>query len=122
MPYLLLQGFSDFLMLQFCKVFYTAVFSQYLNVHILILCISFRAYSAAAPLALVDGSSGLVVAGGYSGTQFLDSIEVFSEDGWLDIMFSLPVTVYQHCLVAIDDNTIILIGGIQAIHFLRMLI
>ena len=55
----------------------------------------------------------LVLAGGYTGSQYLDSVETYDVDGWYAGFQPIPTTVYQHCMVLIDNEAVLLIGGIQ---------
>ncbi len=71
----------------------------------------FRAYTAATAVG-----DQVYVAGGYTGTEFLDSVEVYTQGGggWDANYPPVPTTVYQHCMVQLDEENLILIGGIQA--------
>ena len=70
----------------------------------------FRAYTAAVAIG-----DQVMVAAGYTGAEFLDSFEVFtSGDVWDSIYPPVPTTAYQHCMVQLDEENLILIGGIQA--------
>ena len=80
-----------------------------MKLNILFLPILIRAYTAAVALP----SGGLILSGGYTGSNFLDSVEVFYTTGWEATFPSIPTTVYQHCMVSINDETLLVIGGIQ---------
>jgi hypothetical protein len=68
-------------------------------------------YSAAAP-QLKDGK--LIVTGGYvSYGSSLKSAEMLTEEGWDSNPPSLPVTIYDHCMVTVNSTTVMAIGGIQ---------
>ena len=70
----------------------------------------FRAYTAAVAIG-----DQVMVAAGYTGAEFLDSFEVFtSGDAWDSNYPPVPTTAYQHCMVQLDEENLILIGGIQA--------
>ena len=45
-----------------------------------------------------------------AGVTALNSCEKFENGNWNDIQ-SLPTTLYRHCMVAINTNTILAIGG-----------
>ena len=52
------------------------------------------------------------IAGGWNGSERLSSIEVRNKDGsWTFSSVELPVKVAGHCMVSIDENQLLLIGG-----------
>ena len=53
-----------------------------------------------------------IIVGGYTGSEFLDTIEAFDGDGW-GIIGNLPTTVYQHGASPGNSEAFGLIGGIQ---------
>ena len=60
-----------------------------------------------------DPSWGLLLSGGYrEGTDQLDSF-VSTEDGVrMNEMTPLPITLSSHCAVAVDENSVIVLGGV----------
>ena len=55
----------------------------------------------------------LLVTGGYNGSEDLNTAEMFSEVGWESNIPSLPVTIFDHCMVTINSSTVLVIGGSQ---------
>ncbi len=75
---------------------------------------SVRVYAAAAQLP--DGK--LLVTGGYDGSDsYLSSAEMLTEEGWESNIPSLLVTIYAHCMVTVNSTTVMVIGGIQNVHY-----
>jgi hypothetical protein len=72
-----------------------------------------RYYAAAAQLQ--DGK--LLVTGGYTGSDYLNSFEMLTQQGWEINIPSLPVTIYAHCMVAVNSTTVMVIGGSQNVQF-----
>jgi hypothetical protein len=71
---------------------------------------SVRVYAAAAQLK--DGK--LLVTGGYNGSgSYVNSAEMLTEEGWESNLPSLPVTIADHCMVALNATTVMVIGGWQ---------
>jgi hypothetical protein len=70
---------------------------------------SIRAFAAAAQLR--DGK--LLVTGGYNSSTDLNSAEVLTEEGWESSIPPLPVTIFYHCMVAVNSTTVMVIGGFQ---------
>ncbi len=68
-----------------------------------------RVYAAAAQLK--DGK--LLVTGGDDGSDFLNSSEMLTEEGWESNIPSLPVTIAYHCMVTVNSTTVMVIGGWQ---------
>ena len=66
-----------------------------------------RAYSAWAYLE----SFGLVMAGGYDGSRYLDSVIVTKDGYTFDTLQSLPIPSSHGCLAVVDDNTLLMTGG-----------
>ena len=54
----------------------------------------------------------LLVFGGYTGSEFLSSVESFVDGQWAMMESNLPTTVYQHCVVQFEDFAMV-IAGIQ---------
>jgi N-acetylneuraminic acid mutarotase len=68
-------------------------------------------YQAAAA-QLKDGK--LLVTGGNDGSYSdLNSAEMLTEEGWESNIPSLPVTIYNHCMVTVNSKTVMVIGGYQ---------
>ena len=55
-----------------------------------------------------------IVSGGYN-TEVgpLDTIEIRTSDGWISMNTTIPTTVYSHCMLYLNESTLILIGGVQ---------
>ncbi len=70
---------------------------------------SVRVFAAAAHLQ--DGK--LLVTGGEDGSYSLNSAEMLTEEGWDSNIPPLPVTIYGHCMVAVNSTTVMAIGGWQ---------
>jgi hypothetical protein len=71
---------------------------------------SVRVQAAAAQLQ--DGK--LLVTGGLdSSVSYLNSAEMLTEEGWESNIPSLPVKIYQHCMVTVNSTTVMAIGGYQ---------
>lgn len=51
------------------------------------------------------------IAGGFNGNEYLSSIEIFKDGKWTKSSVELPGKVYQHCIVKIDENRVLLTGG-----------
>ncbi len=70
-----------------------------------------RKFAAAAQLQ--DGK--LLVTGGHdaSGSAFLNSAEMLTEEGWESNIPNLPVTITRHCMVTVNSTTVMTIGGWQ---------
>ena len=70
-----------------------------------------RVFAAAAQLQ--DGR--LLVTGGYNDYQpsSLNSAEMLTEKGWENNIPSLQVTIFSHCIVAVNSTTVMVIGGMQ---------
>jgi hypothetical protein len=68
--------------------------------------------AAAAAAQLQDGK--LLVTGGKDGPDsYLYSAEMLTEEGWESNIPSLPVTIWAHCMVAVNSTTVMAIGGYQ---------
>ncbi len=67
--------------------------------------------SGAAAVQLQDGK--ILLTGGNNASDAINSVEMLTEDGWDSQIPSLPVTVYNHCMVAVNSTTVMVIGGIQ---------
>jgi len=68
---------------------------------------------AASTTVRVDGNKNILyVTGGSDGSSDLDSMEVFSSEGWKKGP-SLPVTISGHCMVTLNESTLMVIGGDQ---------
>jgi hypothetical protein len=73
---------------------------------------------AAAAAQLQDGK--LFVTGGVDGSgSSLNSVEMLTEEGWESNIPSLPVTIYNHCLVTVSATTVMVIGGFQNVQISR---
>jgi N-acetylneuraminic acid mutarotase len=59
--------------------------------------------------------SKLVVTGGYNGL-FVNTAEMLTQNGWDSSVPSLPVTIWSHCMVAVNSTTVMVIGGDQKIN------
>jgi hypothetical protein len=71
---------------------------------------SVRVNAAAAQLK--DGK--LIVTGGFGGSfSSINSAEMLTEEGWESNIPSLPVAIYDHCMVTVNSTTVMAIGGIQ---------
>ncbi len=70
---------------------------------------SVRADAAVAQLQ--DGK--ILVTGGYDASDYLNSSEMLTEEGWESNIPSLPVTILDHCIVTVNSTTVMAIGGIQ---------
>jgi hypothetical protein len=71
---------------------------------------SVRAYASAAQLQ--DGK--LLVTGGYDDSgSYLNSAEMLTGEGWESNIPSLPVIIYDHCMVTVNSTTVMVIGGYQ---------
>ncbi len=66
---------------------------------------------AAAATQLQDGK--LLVTGGEDGSDYLNSSEMLTEEGWESNIPSLPVTIRDHCMVTVNSTTVMAIGGNQ---------
>ena len=67
---------------------------------------------SAAAAQLKDGK--LLVTGGYDGSgSDLNSAEMLTEEGWESNIPSLPVTIFDHCMVTVNSTTVMAIGGVQ---------
>jgi hypothetical protein len=66
-------------------------------------------YSAAAN-QLKGGN--LLITGGSNGSD-LNSAEILTEEGWKSDIPTLPVTIYNHCMVTVNSTTVMVIGGKQ---------
>jgi hypothetical protein len=69
---------------------------------------SVRYYAAAAQLQ----NGKLLVTGG-TNSSYLNSAEMLTEEGWESNIPSLPVTIYDHCMVTYNSTTVMVIGGQQ---------
>ncbi len=66
--------------------------------------------SSAAAAQLKDGK--LLVSGGLDDSDSdLNSAEMLTEEGWESNLPSLPVTIADHCMVALNSTTVMVIGG-----------
>ncbi len=71
---------------------------------------SVRYYAAAAQLQ--DGK--ILVTGGFDeSASHLNSAEILIEEGWETNIPSLPVTIFDHCMVTVNSTTVMVIGGVQ---------
>ncbi len=70
---------------------------------------SVRSYAAAVQLP--DGK--ILVTGGYNGSLDHSSAEMLTEEGWESNIPSLPVAIAQHCMVAVNSTTVMVLGGFQ---------
>ncbi len=67
---------------------------------------------AAAAAQLQDGK--LLVKGGKDGPgSDLNSAEMLTEEGWESNIPSLPVTIFDHCMVTVNSTNVMVIGGYQ---------
>ena len=66
--------------------------------------------SVGSAWAYLDGF-GLVMAGGWNGSRYLDSVIVTKDGYTFDTLQSLPVPSEGGCLAVVDDNTILMTGG-----------
>ena len=55
----------------------------------------------------------LFVTGGFGPSYGLSIGEILTDSGWEVFSPSLPVTIYQHCMVLINSTAALVIGGIQ---------
>lgn len=53
-----------------------------------------------------------VIVGGYTGAEYLNTVEAFGQDGWSILGDEIPTTIYQHCTAGIS-SIFHLLGGIQ---------
>jgi hypothetical protein len=67
--------------------------------------------SGAAAVQLQEGK--ILVTGGNNASDAINSVEMLTGEGWDSQIPSLPVTVYNHCMVAVNSTTVMVIGGIQ---------
>jgi hypothetical protein len=70
---------------------------------------SVRVHAVAAQLQ--DGN--LLVTGGSDASDYLNSSEMLTEEGWESNLPSLPVTILGHCMVTVNSTTVMAIGGNQ---------
>jgi hypothetical protein len=68
--------------------------------------------SSAAAVQLLDGK--ILVTGGWNGIASLNSAELLTEQGWESNIPSLPVSIYGHCMAAVNSTTVMVIGGLQS--------
>jgi hypothetical protein len=66
-----------------------------------------RSYAAAALLQ----NGKLLVTGGSDGSAILSSAEMLTEDGWGSNIPPFPFLIHEHCMVAINSTTTMIIGG-----------
>ncbi len=67
--------------------------------------------SAASVMLTVNGIEALWITGGLGVSQtVMDSTEYLSMTGWIEGP-DLPMPLYRHCMVKLDESTVILIGG-----------
>jgi len=70
-----------------------------------------RHFSGSAPLVMhQDQKPAFVLAGGYGINGILSKVEYFDGSIWNSLP-ALPEPVYGHCMVAINDTVLLLIGG-----------
>jgi hypothetical protein len=67
--------------------------------------------SSAAAAQLQDGK--LLVTGGSDASDYLNSSEMLTEEGWESNLPSLPVTIFAHCMITVNSTTVMAIGGFQ---------
>ncbi len=71
------------------------------------------ARNAAAAAQLQDGN--LLVTGGVGEYgSFLETAEMLTDMGWERKIPPLPVSIYAHCMVAVNSSTVMVIGGVQS--------
>ncbi len=66
---------------------------------------------AAAAAQLQDGK--LLVTGGEDDSAYLNSAEMLTEEGWESNIPSLPVAIFDHCMVTVNSTTVMAIGGLH---------
>ena len=66
-----------------------------------------RAYSA---YTFMNGF-GLVMAGGYDGSSYLNSVILTKDGSTFETLDSLPTASDRGCLTVVDETTLLLTGG-----------
>ncbi len=72
-----------------------------------------RRFHAMTISPFISDASSLFITGGYQGSKSLLSAEILTDSGWKTFSPSLPVTVYYHCMILINEITAMIIGGYQ---------
>ena len=60
-----------------------------------------------------DKPQYLFVTGGYSPSGRLSVVEILTDNGWEEFSPSLPVDIYQHCMVLMNSTAALVISGLQ---------
>ncbi len=69
-----------------------------------------KAFMAISPSPFLDKSDRFYVSGGSNPIQ-LSTSEILTENGWEVVQPTLPVTLWRHCMVSLNETTVIVIGG-----------
>ena len=71
-----------------------------------------RYYSAISQSPYPDKSHFFLVTGGFSDIGYPSNTgEVLTQNGWLKVSVNLPTVMARHCVVLVNDTTVMLIGG-----------
>jgi len=68
---------------------------------------------ALASVAKSENGQKIVITGGSSGQEDLNTAEILTPTGWTLAGWTLPVRILGHCSLFVDDSTLMLIGGVQ---------
>ena len=71
-----------------------------------------RYYAASAKIT----STSFIVTGGYDGANILSSSEIIDSDGSVTPGPELPLPLYQHSMININDTFMLIIGGAAGGH------
>ena len=73
-----------------------------------------RVGAATCPSPYPNATHSLFVTGGINIYRRDDSTaEVLTDSGWQTLPTSLPVSIYEHCMVLLNSTTVLMIGGMQ---------
>ena len=70
-----------------------------------------RRHAAIAPSPYPSDNFSVIVSGGYNGSDWLDTVEIWNQNAWHLSSTVMPVAINLHCMVQINLTTVMIIGG-----------
>ncbi len=72
-----------------------------------------KAFMAISRTPFDEESDRFLISGGQNPIQ-LNTSEVLTENGWVAVEQDLPVTLWRHCMVLLNETTVLVVGGHNA--------
>ena len=63
-----------------------------------------------SPSPFANKNHQLILSGGYTGSESVSTVQVLSQEKW-ESLPSLPKTLYGHCMLLINSNSLMAVGG-----------